>query len=130
MGSTVDAVDPIILNIRLAEVSELTPADLDQKEIPDFIKSAFPEGLVFTGDIKRVFVTLGQFSMIRLERDSQLLIPSYDYSLHEKGSTVGSGDDPYELFQRIRFPLDEFFPPDTIHSVETYREAAAQGAQA
>ncbi len=130
MGSTVDAVDPIILNIRLAEVSELTPADLDQKEIPDFIKSAFPEGLVFTGDIKRVFVTLGQFSMIRLERDSQLLIPAYDYCLPEKGSTVGSGDDPYELFKRIRFPVDEFFPPDTIHSVETYREAAAQGAQA
>ncbi len=125
-----DAVDPIILNIRLAEVSETASADFDQKEVPDFIKGVFPEGLAFTGDVKRVFVTLGQFSMIRLERDSQLLIPAYDYCLPEKGSTIESGDDPYELFKRIRFPVDEFFPPDTIQTLDTYREAAAQGAQA
>ena len=127
--AVVDAVDPIILNIRLADVSEMQTAEFDQKEIPDFIKSAFPEGLVFTGDVKRVYVTLGQFSMIRLERDSQILIPAYDYCLPEKGCTTGSGDDPYELFKRIRFPVDEFFPPDTLQSCETYREAAAQGAQ-
>ena len=127
--AVVDAVDPIILNIRLRDVSESAPAELDQKEIPDFIKRAFPEGLAFTGDVKRVFVTLGQFSMIRLERDSQMLIPAYDYCLPEKGCTAETGDDPYELFKRIRFPVDEFFPPDTIQSYDTYREAAAQGAQ-
>ena len=127
--AVVDAVDPIILNIRLADVSDAQTGEFDQKEIPDFIKSAFPEGLVFTGDVKRVYVTLGQFSMIRLERDSQILIPAYDYCLPEKGCTTGNGDDPYELFKRIRFPVDEFFPPDTLQNCETYREAAAQGAQ-
>jgi hypothetical protein len=127
--AVVDSVDPIILNIRLADVSDQQTAALDQKEIPEFIRSAFPEGLVFAGDAKRVYVTLGQFSMIRLERDSQILIPVYDYCLPEKGCTTGNGDDPYELFKRIRFPVDEFFPPDTLQTCETYREAAAQGAQ-
>ena len=127
--AVVDAVDPIILNIRLTDVNEAQPADFDQKEIPEFIKGAFPEGLIFTGDVKRVHVTLGQFSMIRLERDSQILIPAYDYCLPEKGCTTGGGDDPYELFKRIRCPVDEFFPPDTLQNCETYREAAAQGAQ-
>ena len=127
--AVVDAVDPIILNIRLADVGDTAPAEFDQKEIPDFIRKVFPEGLAFTGDVKRVFVTLGQFSMIRLERDSQLLIPAYDYCLPEKGCTTGTGDDPYEMFKRIRFPVDEFFPPDTIQNCETYREAAAQGVQ-
>lgn len=127
--AVVDAVDPIILNIRLADISDPATAEYDQKEIPEFIKAAFPEGLAFTGDQKRVFVTLGQFSMIRLERDSQLLIPAYDYCLPEKGCTTGSGDDPYELFKRIRFPVDEFFPPDTLQSCDTYREAQAQGVQ-
>ena len=127
--AVVDAVDPIILNLRLADVSESSEGEFDRKEIPEFIKAAFPEGLAFTGDKKRVFVTLGQFSMIRLERDSQLLLPAYDYYLPEKGSTSDGGDDPYELFRRIRFPVDEFFPPDTVQGCETYREAAAQGAQ-
>ena len=127
--AVVDAVDPIILNIRLQDVAAGKGSEQEQQEIPDFIKQAFPEGLVFTGDVKRVYVTLGQFSMIRLERDSQMLIPAYDYCLPEKGCTAETGDDPHELFKRIRFPVDEFFPPDTIQSCDTYREAASQGAQ-
>ena len=63
-----------------------------------------------------MFVTLGQFSIIRLERDSQLLMPVYDYCLPEKccpsGSNCGNNcDDPCELFQNIAFPVDQFFPP-------------------
>ena len=36
------------------------------------------------GDVHRLYVTLGQFSIIRMERDTQLLIPAYDYCLPEK----------------------------------------------
>ena len=37
-----------------------------------------------------------------------------DYCMPEK-ECVGSGDDdPCELFRRIKFPVDEFFPPDAV----------------
>ena len=41
--------------------------------------------------MRRVYVTLGQFSIVRLERDSQLLIPVYDYCMPEKECTSGNG---------------------------------------
>ena len=30
-------------------------------------------------------------------------------------------DDPCTLFSRIRFPVEEFFPPDSICNCEDYR---------
>lgn len=125
----VEAVDPIVLNIRLAEVCDTGLGEFEPSEIPPFISAAFPEGLQMSQEAKRVYVTLGQFSIIRLERDSQLLMPVYDYCLPEKECVTGAGDDPCELFRRIRFPVDEFFPPDTVDSCESYREAAALGVQ-
>ncbi|RKJ78234.1 hypothetical protein D7X33_10325 [Butyricicoccus sp. 1XD8-22] len=60
----------------------------------------------------RLFVTLGQFSIIRLERDIQLLMPAYDVCMPEKDcSSAGSdAEDPCDAFDRFAFPFDEFFP--------------------
>ena len=71
------------------------------------------------GDVHRLFVTLGQFSIIRMERDTQLLIPAYDYCVPSKDCSLRSGDepgqqDPCEMFQQVQFPVNEFFPPNTI----------------
>ena len=50
-------------------------------------------------------------SIIRLERDTQLLIPAYDYCVPEKECAGGRcHDDPCEIFAQIRFPVEEFFP--------------------
>ena len=69
------------------------------------------------GDGHRLYVTLGQFSMIRLERDTQLLMPVYDYCVPSKECACGGCDcqeDPCELFRSVQFPMGEFFPPSTI----------------
>ena len=64
---------------------------------------------------RRVYVTLGQFSIIRLERDSQLLIPAYDYCMPSKECTAGGGEeDPCAIFRQVQFPAEEFFPANTI----------------
>ncbi len=128
--AVVEAVDPIVLNIRLAEVSEeRSQGEPELGEIPAFISAAFPEGVSLGRSPRRVYVTLGQFSIIRLERDTQLLVPVYDYCMPEKECTAGMEDDPCALFRRISFPVDEFFPPDTVDGCESYREAAALGTQ-
>ena len=122
--AVVEAVDPIILNMKLVDVSDVTP-ELEVVDVPDFIADSFSSPITLESNGKRVVVTLGQFSIIRLERDSQLLIPSYDYCIPDKECGGGSDDDPCSMFSRITFPVDEFFPPDTLSVPEGYREALA-----
>lgn len=59
---------------------------------------------------KKVFVTLGLFSIVQLQRAVPLLIPAYDYCIPERECST-SNDSPCELFEKIKFPADEFFPP-------------------
>ena len=73
---------------------------------------AFDDELVLGGEKRRLLVTLGQFSIIRLERDSQLLMPVYDYCMPEKECACGNcEEDPCEIFRHVKFPVNEFFPP-------------------
>ena len=114
--AVVEAVDPLVLNMKLVDLCECRcGCECEMAEIPPCICACFGSDLCFSGDAKRVFVTLGQFSMVRLERDSQLLIPVYDYCLPEKECTCGGcDDDPCEIFRHVKFPVDEFFPPNSL----------------
>jgi len=110
--------------MKLVEVRD-NRSDFGVAEIPGFISGGFDDELLFENTAKRVYVTLGQFSIVRLERDTQLLIPSYDYCMPEKECIGGNDDDPCTLFSKIHFPVEEFFPPDTLETPEGYREARA-----
>lgn len=119
--AVVNAVDPIALHMKLVDSQCLLPTELESRDIPTFITDAFPEPLLLTDTARRWYTTIGQFSLIRLERDTQLLIPAYDYSLPDKECPGSSEDDPCELFGRIRFPVEEFFPPDSVQNAAEYR---------
>ena len=120
--AVVDSVDPIHLHSKLVDAECLLPTELEQRSIPAAISAVFPESLVLTDTARRWFATIGQFSIIRLERDTQLLIPAYDYCLPEKECPgCITEDDPCSLFSRIRFPVEEFFPPDSICECDDYR---------
>lgn len=111
--AVVEAVDPIVLNTKLVEVCECRTCDCDLADVPAGITASFGSELCFGGEGKRVYVTLGQFSLIRLERDTQLLMPAYDYCMPDKECDCGiSEEDPCEVFRRVRFPVNEFFPPN------------------
>lgn len=58
---------------------------------------------------KKVTVTIGIFAIVQLERPVPILIPAYDYCLPEKECSMTS-DSPCELFEKIKFPIHEFFP--------------------
>jgi hypothetical protein len=81
-------------------------------QIPDCIKELFDSPLVLSGGQRQMFVTLGQFSIIRLERDAQLVVPVLDYAMpcKECCDNPGSGEDPCEMFSRIPFPTTQFSP--------------------
>ena len=81
-------------------------------QIPQVILDQFDEELIRTGENRRLLVTLGQFSVIRLERDAQLVVPVLDYSIPTKEccDAIGCAEDPCEMFSRIPFPVKQFAP--------------------
>ena len=116
--AVVAAVDPIALNLRIAEAP---CAETELRNIPEPILEYLGEELNLCNTGRQLFVTLGQFSMIRLERDAQLSLEA-DAFVPTQECAGSSDDDPCTLFSRVRFPMDEFFPPDSLPAEESYRE--------
>ena len=118
--AVVEAVDPLVLGLKLVDPCEChCSCECELSEIPPCICSCFGSDLAFTGEGKRLYVSLGQFSLIRLERDTQLLIPAYDYCIPDKECTCDGGsceEDPCELFRHVKFPVNQFFPPDRVEN--------------
>ena len=114
----VEAVDPIVLDARILDGCGKRGCDCDLCEVPAFVNSCFDGELSSGDDSRRIYVTLGQFSIVRLERDSQILIPVFDYCMPEKDCSCGTGcgcmEDPCAIFRNISFPVGEFFPPNTV----------------
>lgn len=57
-----------------------------------------------------VCATIGIFTIVQIQRNVQLLIPSYDYCVPKKECVTTSGN-PCDVFNKIDFPTNEFFPP-------------------
>ena len=116
--SAAEVVDPICLGAKLADYNEgcckFNDDDIAELgNIPDCVRRVFDDRFIVGRDQqRRVYVSLGLFTIIKLERNVQLLIPAYDFCIPEK-ECVGAAtpDDPCDLFEKISFPIDEFFPP-------------------
>lgn len=118
--AVVEAVDPIVLDARILDCCGKRECDCDLCEVPSFVNDCFGGELSSGDDSRRIYVTLGQFSIVRLERDTQLLVPVYDYCMPDKECACGDGcEDPCALFRNISFPVGEFFPPNTVKRPES-----------
>ncbi len=62
-----------------------------------------------------VYVTLGVFTIVQLIRNVQVLVPVYDFCIPEK-QCENTTDSPCEVFRRIEFPTDDFFPSGSCAS--------------
>lgn len=109
--AVVEVLDPMVLSSKVKEVCDCNGQEL-AAQIPDYIRELFDEELQVGNDRRRLFVTLGQFSIIRLERDAQLIVPVVDYSIPTKEccDSMGCAEDPCEMFSRIPFPAGQFTP--------------------
>ena len=119
--AVVEVLDPMVLSSKVKDACECGTAESVTVQIPAGIRALFDEELTIPGDHRRLYVTLGQFSIVRLERDTQLLVPVYDYCMPDKECPSTSDDDPCALFGKIRFPVEEFFPPDSGEDCTDYR---------
>lgn len=67
--------------------------------------------------IKCLYVTLGVFSVIRMQRPVSLVIKAADYCIPDKNSNVLSETDPCSVFNNMSFPTCEFYPPSISGAV-------------
>lgn len=118
--AVVEVVDPILLCAHFADNCNCR-CGCDRgtlSGVPEGILAAFDEPLIFDeASIRSVCVSLGQFSTVRLERSTQLLIPAYDYCIPSNECTLAgigdcSSEDPCKVFDAVEFPVDDFFPPN------------------
>ena len=110
--AVVEVLDPMVLASKVKEVCENTCHEI-APQIPDGVKAMFDDELILAPQQRRLYVTLGQFSIIRLERDAQLIVPVLDYSIPNKECCENPGcspEDPCEMFSRIPFPTQQFAP--------------------
>ena len=102
----------MVLSSKIKEPCDCTCCDTVTMQIPKDIQDLFDEELILSGGNRRLYVTLGQFSIVRLERDAQLIVPILDYAIPEKEccDNPASSEDPCEMFSRIPFPANQFAP--------------------
>ena len=158
-AAVVEAVDPVLLSLQVAEYCPRPPypypprpcppgpgpidppccSDQEQnpncpvldecelQDLPAAVLDAFDEPLVLGDQYgRRVLVTLGQFSIVRLERDAQLMIPVYDVCIPTKDCVAADATNmaPCDLFKQIAFPMDSFFPPTVENSCTAFTSTA------
>ena len=112
--AVVEVLDPMVLGSCVRHICDNPGCETPCTQIPQCVCKMYEDELVLMGEKRRLYVTLGQFSIIRLERDAQLVVPVLDYSIPTKEccDNPGGPEDPCEMFSRIPFPASQFAPRD------------------
>lgn len=106
--ANLSVVNPICLACKLCDAPECC------REVafacPEVVSRLFDDEFDAVHPAKVVSISIGLFSIVQLERNVQMMIPVYDFCMPDK-ECVTTTDDPCELFKKIKFPVNEFFPP-------------------
>ena len=104
----VSTVDPVPLSAKLCEVRDC----YETCHIPKCVCEAIGGNVVteLQNGAPTVYATIGLFTVVQLIRNVQMLIPVYDFCIPEK-TCRNSSAEPCDTFSKIKFPIDDFFPP-------------------
>ena len=108
--AVVETVAPIVLGTKVLEPS-CCPTECSMCEIPERVCGCIGGNVVYNGNqnTPRLYVSFGVFSVIRIERDAQLLIQATDYSVPDKECVAATSDNnPCALFSTMPFPTSQF----------------------
>ncbi|OQB12666.1 MAG: hypothetical protein BWY15_02125 [Firmicutes bacterium ADurb.Bin193] len=89
--AVVEVVDPIALNAKLVDAKDCHCCCNNVAGIPDNICRCFGDDLVLGDADKAVFVTLGLFTIIKIERNVQLRIPAIDFCVPTRECLAATG---------------------------------------
>lgn len=105
--ATVQISSPIALSAKLKK--SCCKNYMPCKNIPECVLEYFNGEPVYSDDTQ-VVATIGIFTITQLQRNVQIMVPSYDFCVPRKECATRT-DDPCEVFSKIEFPTDSFFPP-------------------
>ncbi len=110
-NATVQVAEPVCLECRLMDCCNCFCEPLCG--MPECICNCIEGNFCGVVPNRAVFVTLGIFYIVSLERSTHIMIPSYDYKIPENCCPDGNclTDNPCMLFNKMKFPYEEFNPP-------------------
>ena len=105
--AVVETVEPVVLGTKVKECA--CGCDCECGDIPSEVLCCLDGELCNTADFPRLYVSLGLFSVIRIERPAQLLVQATDYSVPDKECLAATNNEnPCDLFRTIAFPTSRF----------------------
>jgi len=115
--AVIETVDPLVLDSKIVEPRCRCLCCCSVDEIPDIVCSAVGNHLCDRDDGNQLLVSLGFFSVVRLERPAQYLLQAVEYCVPEKECACAEDEDPCSVFRRMKFPIAEFCPPSLSETV-------------
>lgn len=118
--AVLETVDPVVLGVKVAEPSSACHCYCccGCEEIPASVLGTNGGVLNEYDGQNRLYVSLGFFSVIRIERPAQYLVTAQEYSVPDKECMVSDEDDPCSIFRSMAFPTNEFSPPGLSQLVQ------------
>lgn len=113
--AVVEVATPIVLGVKIVESTYnygCCCCSCDQ--IPEYITNCVQGNLTDNIGMKNLYITLGIFSIIRMQRPAALMIHATDYCVPDKDTNGTLGDstsNPCDIFNNMCFPLSAFCPP-------------------
>lgn len=114
--AVLETVDPIVLSSKIVEPQQpcCCSCCCSIDELPDSVCSSVDGNLADDKGSNKLLVSLGLFSVVRIERPAQYLISAVEYCVPEKVCAAPVDDDPCNLFRNMSFPIREFCPPSNF----------------
>jgi hypothetical protein len=125
--AVVEAVDPIVLGVRVLEPACPEPVCCCccACDVPPSIAGCLSAPLCHDGcgesdhgghdhgghvGERTLVVSLGIFSLVRLVRPAQYLVNATEFVIPDKECISATPDNPCDLFRSMAFPISEFTP--------------------
>ena len=109
--AVLETVDPIILSSKVVEPRHPCTCCCSVDDIPERVMCRVDSALTGEDKSNKLLVSLGLFSVVRIERPAQSLINASENCVPKKECVTPTEDDPCSLFKKMSFPISEFCPP-------------------
>lgn len=109
--AVIEIVNPVVLGVKVLEPKNhnCCCCCCCVDDIPESVKCKV-NGCLSDNDNNTLVVSLGFFSVVKIERPAQLLVSAIEYNIPEKECIAAREDDPCTLFKAMSFPVNEFSP--------------------
>lgn len=112
--AVVEVAEPVVLGARILEPSAPCHCCCCCADIPaqigEQVSGTLVDGFGDNGAERRLVVSLGLFSVVRLVRNGQFLVQAGEYCLPDKECVAPNNEDPCATFRNMPFPTAEFCP--------------------